>query len=407
MLVLVFCSSFFSSSEAAFFYLRRSDRRRLASGNRPQRIAAGLLADPDRLLTAVLFWNLVVNVAYFTIASIISIELKAYAPGAAGVFAAGSLLAMIIFSEMLPKCLAVLQPRGLAALAGIPLAAAVRVLDPVIPAFRLANLLSKRLFCPRFHPEEYLQVSDLERAVRLSTSDAKLLEQEQKVLQSIVLLSEMRVDELMRPRIQFLSFPPPVSLADLGGRLPPSGYLLVTEADSDEVAAAIDLQGISAVPTKHLEHHAEAVVYVPWCTTVAQALESMQRYGRQVAAIVNEFGETIGILTFHDILDTIFSHKPSRSERLLQREPIRQVAPETWHVTGMTSLRRLVRNFGVDRPSSKSVTVAGAVQEMLERLPRPGDTCSWGPFRLKVLEVPDRGQLLVELSRTDEQEGPQ
>ena len=34
MLVLVFCSAFFSSSEAAFFYLRRADRRRMASGNR-------------------------------------------------------------------------------------------------------------------------------------------------------------------------------------------------------------------------------------------------------------------------------------------------------------------------------------------------------------------------------------
>jgi len=308
---------------------------------------------------------------------------------------------------MVPKCLAILQPRRLATLVGIPLAATVRVLDPVIPVFRVINLLSKRLFCPRFRPEEYLQVGDLERAVRLSVSDATLLEQEQKVLQSIVLLSEIRVDELMRPRIQFLSFHPPVSLADLGGEMPPSGYLLVTEPDTDEVAAAIALQSLSAVPTEHLEHHAEAVAYVPWSTTAAEALESMQRYGRRVAAVVNEFGETIGILTFDDILDTIFSRKPTRSERLLLREPIRQVAPETWHVTGMTSLRRLVREFGIERPASKSVTVAGVVQEMLERLPRPGDVCAWGPFRLKVLEVPERGQLLVELTRTDEQEDSQ
>ncbi len=402
--VLILFSAFFSSSEAALFYLSRPERRKLAAGNRPQRMAAGLLAEPDRLMTAVLFWNLVVNLAYFTIASIISIRLEQYDRTKAVSFAVGSLLVIIVFSEMLPKSLAVLQPGRLAALVAIPLAAMVRLLSPVLPGLRLANLLSRRLLWPRFRPEPYLRVGDLERAVQLSTSDAALLEQEQRVLQNLVLLSEIRAEELMRPRIQFLSFRPPVSLGDLKGRMPRSGYLLVTEPETDEVAAAIPLRSLSNIPGEHLEYHAEAVVYVPWCTTVAEALEVMQREDRQVAAVVNEFGETVGILTFDDVLDTIFSRSPSRSQRLLERVPIRQVAPGTWQVTGMTSLWRLVRHFHVQRPASKSVTVAGVVQEMLERLPQARDQCRWGPFRLEVLEVPERGQLLVELTLAEEQE---
>jgi putative hemolysin len=406
--VLILCSAFFSASEAALFYLSRAGRRRLALGNRAQRIAAGLLAEPDRLLTAVLFWNLVVNLCFFAIASIISIRLRASGQATlAGAFAVGALLVMIVLSETLPKSLAVLQPRRLAALVAIPLAAMVRLLGPVIPALRLANLLSRRLLWPRFDSEPYLQVGDLERAVELSTSDAALLQQEQTVLQRLVLLSETRADELMRPRIRFQSFRPPVSLADLRGQMPPSGYLLVAEPDSDEVAAAIALRRLSSVPVEHLEHYAEAVVYVPWCTTVAQTLEAMRRQDRRVAAVVNEFGETIGILTFDDILDTVFSRSSSRSQRLLQREPIRQVAADKWHVTGMTSLRRLVRYFDVERPASKGVTVAGVVQEMLERLPQPGDQCRWGPFDLKVLDVPEQGQLVVELTVAAEAEDTQ
>lgn len=408
MAVLVLGSAFFSSSEAAYFYLRRSDRRRLAAGSRPRRLAARLLDDPDRLLTAVLFWNLLVNVAYFTIASIVSLKLEqAQRPTGAVIFAVGSLLVMVAFSEMLPKSLAVLRPRRLAGLAAVPLAAMVRMVDPVLPALRMAGLLSQRVLWPRFRAEPYLRIGDLERAVQSSTSDAALLEQEQKVMENIVLLSEIRADELMRPRIQLLSFRPPVSLRDLQGRIPPSGYLLVTEPDSDEVAAAIALRRLWSVPTEQLEHYTEAVVYVPWCTTVAQTLEVMRRQDRQVAAVVNEFGETIGILTFDDVLDTIFSRRPSRSERLLQRVPIRRVAPDTWHVTGMTSLRRLVRYFHVPRPASKSVTVAGIVQETLKRLPQTGDRCDWGPFRLRVLDVPERGQLLVELKRTAAEEDRQ
>ncbi len=404
--VLILASAFFSSSEAAFFYLRRAQRRRLASGNRAQRLAAGLLEETDRLLTAVLFWNLVANLAYFTIASIISLDLEAEHPTAAGTFAAGALLTMIVLSEMLPKSLAVLQPDRLATAAAVPLAGMVRLLDPLLPAFRLANLLSRRLLCPKFRPEPYLRVGDLERAVELSTGDAAMAEQEQKVLRNIVLLSELRAEELMRPRIQFKSFHPPVSLADLEGRIPPSGYLLVTEPDSDEVAGAISLHNLSSIPTEHLEHHADAVVHVPWCTTVAEALELMRRRESHVAAVVNEFGETVGVFTFDDVLDTIFTRSPSRSERLLQQYPIQQVGPHTWHVTGMTSVRRLVRHFDVERPPSKSVTVSGIVQEVLERLPKVGDRCRWGPFRFRVIGVHGHGQLLVELRIDDPAEAP-
>lgn len=400
MALLLLASAFFSSSEAALFYLTPQDRRRLRTGNSAQRMAVALLADSDRLLTAVLFGNLIVNVTYFTIASIVSLSLQRLNRHTeAGMFALVSLLVIIVFSEMLPKSLAVLKPRALATLYAVPLTAIVRLADPLLPILRTTNLLSRRLLFPGFKAEPYLRIGDLERAVELSTGDAELLEYEQQVLQNIVLLSETRADELMRPRGQFLTFHAPVSIEDLQGQLPPSGYLLVTEPESDEVATAIALRSLSNIPAARLERHAQDVVYVPWCTTVAEALELMQQRDRQVAAVVNEFGETIGILTFDDILDTIFSHTSSRSERLLKQVPIRQVAPGVWHVTGMTSLRRLLRHFQVDDvPPAKSVTVAGVVQEMLERIPEPGDTCRWGVFHFRVISLPERGQMMIELT---------
>ncbi|MBN1908151.1 MAG: DUF21 domain-containing protein [Pirellulales bacterium] len=404
--VLILASAFFSSSEAAWFSLPQKDQLALRKGNRAQRMAAALLDDPDRLLTAVLFWNLAVNLTYFAMVSIASLRLESEGHGAtAGTLAVGSLLVMILLSEMLPKSVGVLIPRPLVALHAVPLAALVRVLDPILPWLRAANVVSLRLIWPRFEPEPYLRVGDLERAVELSTTtDASLLKQEQQILQSIVLLSEIRADELMRPRTRFRCFQPPVALADLEGWLPPSGYLLVSETDTDEVASAIDLKSLSNLPTEHLEHHAEPVVYVPWCATVADALEAMRADDRQVAVVVNELGETIGMFTFDDILDTIFSQKRSRSERLLKRAPIRQAGPGVWHVTGMTSLWRLARHFGMKRPQAKSVTVAGIVQEALGRLPERGDRCRWGPFEMVVLAAPERGQIVVELTLVQPEE---
>jgi Mg2+/Co2+ transporter CorB len=64
----------------------------------------------------------------------------------------------------------------------------------------------------------------------------------------------------------------------------------------------------------------------------------------------------------------------------------------------MTSLRRLGRYFEITLPPRKSVTVAGVIQETLQRLADQGDCCQWGPFQFRVLEAPSRGQILVELT---------
>jgi putative hemolysin len=399
--VLLFWSAFFSASEAALFYLPRRDRRAFETGHAAQRVAAGLLADPDRLLTAVLFWNLLVNVVYFTLAAIVSLRLQTQQRLLEATwFSGGALLVIILLGEMLPKSLGVYATRSLAVIVALPLSVAVRVVEPMVRFFRRLNVVSQRLLVPHFRPEPYLEVADLERAVVLSTGDAALLRHEEAVLQNILLLSELRADELMRPRTHLLLLRPPVSLASLRGAPPGARYAFVTEPDSDEIAAVLPLSYLLDLPDVHLQHYAEPVLYVPWCTTAASVLEQMRRHDQRAAAVVNEFGETIGVVTLDDLLHTLFSETASRSARLQDRAPVRQVRPDVWQVTGLTSLRRLERYFDTSLPPARSVTVSGILQELLGRVPQPGDECTWGPFALRVVEAPQRGQLLVELTRT-------
>ena len=53
------------ASETALFYLSHEELRGMRTGTARDRMAAALMRHPDRLLTAVLFWNLVVNLTYF------------------------------------------------------------------------------------------------------------------------------------------------------------------------------------------------------------------------------------------------------------------------------------------------------------------------------------------------------
>jgi len=400
MLLLIIASAFFSASEAAVFSLRQTDRNKMAKGGSGERAAVSLLANPDVLLSAVLFWNLLVNMTYFAIAAMVGIRLESiYHPSASAAFALFALLSIIFCSEMLPKSLAVLRPRWASGWLALPLTIAVRIAQPFIPILRLAMTLSQRLIWPHFKAEVYLDVTDLERAIELSTSDETLIEQERAMLQNIVSLSSIRVEEWMRPRTQFVTFAPPVSIEDLRGEMTPSGYMLLTEPESDEVTAAINLRSATDLPATNLDQLAEEVGYTPWCASVSDALELMLTNDQQVTAVVNEFGETIGILTYDDVLDTIFTYNPSRSKRLLDRNPIHPLSTDLWLVAGVTSLRRLSRMLNIELPSSKNVTVAGVLQETLGHLLTAGDECDWGPFHFRVIEAPERGHTILEMKR--------
>ena len=66
MVVLMGFSGFFSASEAALFYLRPRQLRGMESGTTAERSATELLKQPDRLLSAILFWNLLINCLLYT-----------------------------------------------------------------------------------------------------------------------------------------------------------------------------------------------------------------------------------------------------------------------------------------------------------------------------------------------------
>ena len=404
ILVLLALSAFFSCSEAAFFSLSQADRRALADDGRLARLALRLSESPERLLNSILLCNLVVNLLTFTISTVLAIQLQHDGrTDLAGLMALGSLFGVILFGEVLPKSLGVVAPRLFVRLWSLPISLVVHLLQPVLPVMQWTNILSRRLFCPNFTAELHLRVGDLERAVEMSGEDTTLLKREQRVLQNIVTLSDIRAEELMRPRSMIRIFRPPISfeqiMETLQGKLPKSGYCLLTEPDSDEIVSVLSFTRLSARAMEtDWERQFEPIIYVPWSSTVAEAFDRLQRESRHVAVVVNEFGETMGVLTLDDIVETIFTREQGRSRRLLNRMELKRIGDDLWQVNGLTSLRRLQRKFDVSFSDYSSLTVGGLMREMLERLPRIDDRCRVGPLEFRVAEVSPENDLLIHMN---------
>ncbi|QDU54734.1 CNNM domain-containing protein [Aeoliella mucimassa] len=400
MLVLLVGSAFFSASEAALFYLTRDDRERFVHGNRAQKRVVQLLERPETLLTSVLFWNLVINISYFAIASSIGLALERSGHHeAAAMFAIGSLLAIILLSEMVPKNLAVLWPRVISTAVSLPLIASVRVLSPILPSLRFVNRISLRTIMPNFEQEAYLELRDIERAISLSTPDKTLARQEELVLNQIVSLTEMEAEELMRPRSGLTIYQAPVSLEDLRKKPPTCDHLLVAESDSDEIDRAMPLAQLATTTAKHLELECDRVPYVPWCASGATTLDVLNQSRGGLAVVINELGETIGIVTFDDVMHALFSNPAIRDTSRTAAQSIEPLGDEVYQLNGALTLRRLAKLLKLHLPEAKSVTVAGLLQESLQRLPQPDDEVVWGSCLFRVIDSPRPGRLTATVER--------
>ncbi|MGE0374785.1 MAG: CNNM domain-containing protein, partial [Planctomycetaceae bacterium] len=206
---LAAASGFFSGSETALFYLSRDELRILQVGKPRERAVAELLRDPDRLLTTVLFWNLVINVTYFAVSVVVARHVAERQGGAAaGTVSAVTLAGIIVFGEVLPKSISVLFHRRIAVLISWPLTIAARALDPVLPVLGLTTRVLRRTIWPHIRPEPYLHADDLEKAVETSNLSAETIRREQQVLHRILELAEITAEEVMRPRGAYTIHPP-------------------------------------------------------------------------------------------------------------------------------------------------------------------------------------------------------
>ena len=399
MLCLLIGSGFFSASETALFFLSAEEVQAFQTQDRPsERIVVALLKQPDRLLTAVLFWNLLINLTFFACGVVISGRLVFAGNNAsAGVFGVFSLSLMIVFGEVIPKSSAVMFCQPLARLVSFPLAFAVQLFDPLAPAFGTVTSALHRVFWPHIRREQYLHADDLEQAIENSAGNKSVLRQERQVLHNILNLSEIPVEEVMRPRGTYRTVRAPVHLSDLANSPIPADYLVLHGAEGDDVVGAVPLASFTVLARKNLELAAEDVIHVPWCAPVAQVLQRLEDASLSLASVVNEYGETVGVVTFEDIVDTMLSAAPSRARRVLQRDPVISAGPDTWHIDGITSLRYLSRRLRIEfEPEvDGQVTVAGVFHEQLQRMPELGDVVEWHGFQFEIFEMETRQQFRV------------
>lgn len=399
---LTVVSGFFSGSETALFYLSQEDLEKLSKGNLRQRLVIDLLNRPERLLTTILFGNLVINLMFFSAGILTARQLIAEGyEWVAGVINVAGVIGIIIFGEVIPKSLAVATGPTLAALVSVPIAAVARALDPILPTMAVVAAAMRRVRYPTIEPEPMLEPRDLDNAAKLTGEHSGLTATDARIFRNVLDLFDLTAEDVMWPRAHCDSLGK-YRVGQDERSLLLAGDVVVDLRPDDEADFVAPIHRLAVAPAEIEPDSFQPLKYVPWSAPAVEAMGPLTDGTCLAVGVVNEYGDVIGFVAADDVLEPIVNPSASRAKRLLEREPIVWLDDQRVRVEGFTLLRVLAERLGlaedvVEDDAGGNRTVAGLLHERLDGFAAVGDEIEWMDRLITVVKATARGEIVVEI----------
>jgi Mg2+/Co2+ transporter CorB len=395
LLVLLTLSGLLSAAETSMTAASRARLHQLErEGDRAAWRVNKLLADQETMIGAILLANNVINI----LASAMTTAVLSVAfPGVLGIALATGMMTVliVIFSEILPKTLAITRADDVARFLSIPTFWTVKVFGPLANAAQWVVRLTLRPFGVRMDMtmDVLAAHAEIKGAIEYHHSEGLVEGRDRQMLGGVLDLSDLTVEQVMvhRKSISMLDVDQPVGeliaeALEIGHtRIPlyrdnPEnivGVLHARDLMRAHVAAGgraenLDISKIMVEPW-----------FIPETTNLKDQLQSFLKKRAHFALVVDEYGALMGLVTLEDILEEIVGEIDDEHDAAVvgvRRQPDGSV-----HVDGAAPIRDLNRAMDWDLPEDDAVTIAGLVIHEAETIPEPGQTFIFHGHRFQVL----------------------
>jgi len=393
---LLVMSGLFSGTETALFSLTPHESARLAQRQHaaPQAVTR-LLSAPRGLLMTLLIANMLINVLYFTLSTVLINHWQEMGmiggPGAGGV-AVLTLLSIIVVGEVLPKQVAAQRATNWSLIVARPMLMFHRSLAPMRSVLERAVVSPlARLFEPGVKPPEF-SPDELDAVLTLSRRGGAIDHGEQQMLRKVLELGQLRVLDLMVPRVAIHGHNIDRSakeLIDLA-RETRLRHLPVYEGSLDKVigiALSRDILMSPPASSDEIRRLLKPAHFVPEIVYADALLTKLREASQTIAIVVDEYGGTSGLVSLEDIVEQVVGDIPGAYDSKSE-EPIESAGDGAYRVDAGLAVREWAELFGqnptISEMASGAATLGGLVMAALGRLPEVGDTVSLGNIVLKV-----------------------
>jgi CBS domain containing-hemolysin-like protein len=299
-------------------------------------------------------------------------------------------LAILLFSEILPKTLgATLWPK-LAPTAAYVLRGLIFVAKPLV----VPLTLYARMITPGQERPSTISRSELRVLARIGRKEGALDEDEWRVVSSVMTLDEVPVGEVMTPRTDIVAVPLEASVEEAKGMMLDEGHLRlpVYQDDLDHIAGILlarDLWAADRDGVSEIRGIIRPIQFAPASKPVDDLIGEMRTERVKMVIVVDEFGGTAGLATLEDLLEEIVGEIQDEHEED-EPEGFMNLDSGEIRIFGGVPLREVSETMDIDLPEDDYDTVAGFVFGRLNRIPRVGDVVEVEGGSLRVLRMKGR-----------------
>jgi putative hemolysin len=247
-------------------------------------------------------------------------------------------------------------------------------------------------------------VEHIEALITAGAEEGILEEEDRKLIHSVVAFGDKNVREVMTPRPDIVAISANKPVEDLRQLVIHEQFsrIPVYEGNIDNIVGFVHVRDIFELDDE--ERHSKKLIdlmrpvrLVPETKPVTDLLRDMQHEGSHIAIVIDEYGNTAGLVTMEDLVEEILGeirdeHEPGRD--------VRQESDAVFVAPGSLDLDRLhdLLNFRPEE-DTQSTTLGGLVSEWLGHVPQAGEAIERDGVRFEVLAANDRRVDEVRISR--------
>lgn len=316
LILLVILSAFFSGLEIALFSVSEAKIRSLAEvkghiGRQARRVLR-IKARPEKLLVTVLIGNNLVNIGAASIATAVAIE--AFGDSGIGIATGVMTLIILIAGEIIPKSIAQRHADKISRWSSRLTLVLLYALTPI--SFVLEQMAKMaNILVGGKGDIEGVSEEEVKAMVYMGSESGTVEADEREMIENIFTLNDVTAEDVMTQTTDMVTLNVQQDIKDVVNIVIETGFsrFPVYAGNIDNIEGVLYAKDVMSelaannfkTTDLRIRDFMKPAIFVPEQKPLDDLLRSFQKENKHIAIVVNEFGETRGLVTLEDILEEI------------------------------------------------------------------------------------------------------
>jgi putative hemolysin len=290
----------------------------------------------------------------------------------------------VIFAEIVPKRLALVESEKMASALARPMALVAGLSSPLVNSMSWCADIVMLAFGRKRAPEDTMSEDELRMMVDQGMASGVLHAAEHRMVHGALSLDLITAEQLMTPsnRVGWLNLEDSDEVN--WRKVVASGHTWfpVYRGSPDRPLGVVSVKrlwaNLSLVGTASIKDLlTESPIVPPHCTGT-QLLERFRKDKIHIALVSDEFGRVRGVVSLNDVLESVVGELPNEGSPIAQPKPVRRREDGSWVVDAVVSLDDFREATGIvgrfpGEGSGRFTAISGFIMRTLGRIPAEGD----------------------------------